>query len=210
MNSQNMVTAVAHTAGDLLDRYLMLFGNDLFSPVVAWTILVLGVVLIASSLLGTKVLLQRLLRLVSIPAPPDDQRLYASPLFVAEEDAPRHQARLSPDLEDFCRSLKSAVADLAEERRGQADRILMIQDRMHTVLLKIEGAMAGIKAIADRDSAQAASIDLRLDALHETMADLGRRLTETIHDHEPQFPSRLPAAKISAEIAEIVRELQAG
>ncbi len=85
-----------------------------------------------------------------------------------------------------------------------------MQDRMHAILLRMESTMAGMQTISDRSGAETTSIDLRLDMLREAVADLGERLTQSMGEHEPQFPSHLPVAKISAEIAEIVRELQAG
>ncbi len=113
MNSQNMVARMVQTVIDLLGRYLNLFGDNLLSHVAAWAILVLGATSIVLLLLGSKFVLRRMARLVAIDVPQDEPRLYDLPLFMAETAAPRPIKDSSPDLHDFCLSLRGAITDLA-------------------------------------------------------------------------------------------------
>jgi hypothetical protein len=117
---------------------------------------------------------------------------------------------LSDQLRDICTLVEGAIDGLAKARREQTTRMLRSHNEIRVTLSRIEGTMSSIAAALQSGGAMQAAMDEKLEAVYASTADLGRRLASGGEDSTPRAVPNISSGRLSADIAEIVRELHEG
>lgn len=210
---------------DVLTAQLNFFGNELFARLLAFTTVFCAVILVSLILRGLLRSAFRSWRYVKESAAKGNAK-FVSTTGVSKKPAelgrsssslPKDMTAVgaveqiearSEELKKFRASFEDAIARLTRESNSQAARITATYDEIRLSLSKIESAIGGIAVKTNKNRAQSGIIEGKLESLSVSVAELTGKLAGGEMGQNVRFAFKLPPAKISTEIADIVRELQ--
>jgi len=210
MNVEDQIQGIGRTLLDFATSFMNLSGHG------AMAFAVVLVVALSVAVLAY-LLVSRIRASVQARSRRDgmaEERFRKGAIADAPTSNPAFESETSPDqaqseeLRMLAASFEGAINRLAAGGRERHARVLRSHDEIRATLSRMDAAIEDMSARIDGDGARYANIDERFESLAASISDIGDRLTN--HGDEPRARSPLgrPLAKLSAEIAEIVRELQ--
>jgi hypothetical protein len=114
----------------------------------------------------------------------------------------------SEDLQKLAASFEDAIGRLAAGGRERHARMVQSQEDLRGKVSMLESTIESMTARIAANGARYAEFDERFEALAASIVDLEERLDDRSIESRAGIAPGPPLTKLSAEIAEIVRELQ--
>ena len=209
MNAQDEMLKVEQVLSDFVTAFVNAFGHG------TWALILALVVALSVSALAYLLISGIWARSRKLPLDrkADESRRIVQIAPPQRGDIAPAMSRPSSEVESSeARELRilfeHAIDRQATEGRERSTRIFKSHDEIRAALSRIEASIEGLASSVQNDREREAAVDQRIASLGASVADLDDRVARGGEERPARPIINPPGAKMSAEIASIVRELQ--